>query len=110
MAALDVLVFTVPTGDTERTLAALFAVGAGHIGNYDSCAFVSPGRGQFRPLEGADPTIGQVGALEYVDENRVEVTFPRSLRGVVVAALVEAHPYEVPAYHVIENAASVRQL
>lgn len=103
--ALDVLVFTVPVDDTDSVLAALFASGAGKIGNYDSCAFVSPGRGQFRPLTGANPTIGSVGDLEYVEENRVEVTFARELRDRVLGAFFTAHPYEVPAFHVIENQA-----
>ena len=104
--ALDVLVFYVPVGDTEAVLAALFEAGAGCVGAYDSCAFVAPGVGQFRPLAGANPTIGRVGSLEKIAENRVELTFPRSLRGAVVARLREAHPYEEPAFHVLRNEAS----
>ena len=102
---LDVLVFSVPVPDTDHVLEELFRAGAGHIGNYDSCAFVAAGTGRFRPLEGADPAIGHVGDLEMVTENRVEVTFPRRLRATVVAALRRAHPYEEPAFHVLENAA-----
>lgn len=103
MSGLDVLVFYVPVADTEAVLAALFEAGAGRVGDYDSCAFVAPGRGQFRPLAGAVPTIGDVGELTYVDENRVELTFPRERRAHVVAALRSAHPYEEPAFHVLEN-------
>ena len=103
---LDVLVVYVPVAVTEDLLEALFAAGAGSIGDYDRCAFVTRGRGRFRPLSGADPTIGSVGADEHVEEDRVEVTFPRSLRVEVVAALRGAHPYEEPAFHVVENAAS----
>lgn len=105
MTTLDVLVFYVPVPDTDAVLTALFAAGAGRIGDYDSCAFIAPGTGQFRPLAGADPTIGAVGELEKVPENRVELTFPRSIRQQVVAALRNAHPYEEPAFHVLENAA-----
>lgn len=97
------LVFYVPVADTESVLEALFAAGAGHIGDYDSCAFVMEGRGQFRPLRGANPTLGNVGRLEYVRENRVEVTFPTGRRTDVVAALRGAHPYEEPAFHVVQN-------
>lgn len=100
---LDVLVFYVPLDDTEQVLAALFAVGAGAIGAYDSCAFITTGTGQFRPLAGADPTIGAVGQLTRVRENRVELTFPRRLRGTVIEALRSAHPYEEPAFHVLTN-------
>ncbi len=103
MAELDVLVFYVPVADTDGVLSALFAVGAGRIGDYDECAFVLEGRGQFRPLAGANPTLGQVGEREYVEENRVELTFPRPLRSAVVHALRDAHPYEEPAFHVLEN-------
>lgn len=98
---LDLLICYVPIPDTDRLLASLFAAGAGRFGNYDSCAFVAPGRGQFRPLTGANPTIGTVDELEYVAENRVEVAFLRSLRDEVVAALRRAHPYEEPAFHVV---------
>jgi hypothetical protein len=101
---LDVLVVYVPVPDTQRVLAALFAAGAGTIGDYRECAWVTEGTGQFRPLAGADPAIGTVGDLEMVAENRVEVVLPRDLRGRVVAALREAHPYEEPAFHVLETA------
>lgn len=100
---LDVLVFYVPIPDTDEVLQALFAVGAGTIGAYDCCAFVAPGVGQFRPLPGANPRIGEVGSLELVAENRVELTFPRRLRETVVTALRTAHPYEEPAFHVLVN-------
>ena len=101
---LDVLVFYVPVDDTDRVLAAVFAAGAGAIGNYRDCAFVATGTGQFRPVLGATPTIGDVGRLEHVAENRVELVLPRRLRGEVVAALRAAHPYEEPAFHVLESA------
>ncbi|MFV0428902.1 MAG: hypothetical protein ACK5KO_05715 [Arachnia sp.] len=103
MPALDVLVAYVPQPDTDRVLEALFVAGAGRLGNYDRCAFVAAGRGQFRPLAGADPAIGAVGALEYVAEDRVEVSFPRELGSQVVAVLLDAHPYETPAFHVLRT-------
>lgn len=101
---LDVLVFYSPVESTEDVLAAVFAAGAGAIGDYTRCAWFVEGTGQFRPGPGADPAVGAVGSLERVPEHRVEVTFPRG-RGVqVVAALRAAHPYEEPAFHVIETA------
>ncbi|MGA4670073.1 hypothetical protein ACPCG0_09795 [Propionibacteriaceae bacterium Y1923] len=103
---LDVLVFYVPVDDTAAVLGALFEAGAGHIGNYDRCAWFTAGTGQFRPLEGATPTIGEVDTVERVVENRVELTFPRPLRARVVAALRLAHPYEEPAFHVLANLAN----
>ncbi|MGO4598124.1 hypothetical protein [Terrabacter sp. 2RAF25] len=101
---LDVLVFYSPVESTEGVLAAVHAAGAGAIGDYRECAFVARGTGQFRPLAGATPSIGSVGDLERLAEDRVEVVLDRSLRGAVVAALRAAHPYEEPAFHVIETA------
>lgn len=101
---LDVLVFYVPVEQTDPVLAAVFAAGAGAVGDYRECAWVTQGTGQFRPLAGANPTLGTVGELERLPENRVELVLDRSLRGAVVAALRAAHPYEEPAFHLIEAA------
>lgn len=98
---MDVLVFYSPVESTEDVLAAVFAAGAGEIGDYTECAWFVEGTGQFRPGTGASPAIGAVGDLERLPEHRVEVTFPRDLRRKVVAALRAAHPYEEPAFHVI---------
>ena len=76
-------------------------VGAGAIGDYDSCTFTAPGEGRFRPLDGAHPTIGEVGRVESVEEVRIETVCPRHLRADAVAAMVAAHPYEEPAYDVV---------
>jgi hypothetical protein len=103
-SGVDVLVTYIPEADTDQVLAALFGAGAGSIGAYRECAFVSAGTGQFRPVEGADPAVGQVGQLERVAELRVELVLPRARRAEVVAALRAAHPYEEPAFHVLETA------
>jgi hypothetical protein len=79
--------------------------GAGRIGDYDFASFTSaPGEGRFRPLDGANPMIGTVGEIETVAEVRIEVVLARSLRGPVVRAMLAAHPYEEPAYDVVELA------
>ncbi len=102
--SLDVLVAYVPTTATETVLAAVFQAGAGAIGDYRECAWVVTGRGQFRPLVGAAPAVGEVGRLERVAEDRIEVVLSRRLRLEVIAALRAAHPYEEPAFHVIAAA------
>jgi dinuclear metal center YbgI/SA1388 family protein len=101
---LDKLTVYVPAADADALRAALAEAGAGRIGDYDHASFSSPGEGRFRPLDGATPTIGAVGEIETVDEVRIEVMLPRSRRTAVVAALVGAHPYEEPAYDVVELA------
>lgn len=101
----DKVVTTVPAGaDAERVRAALFAAGAGTQGDYTEAAFTVLGRGQFRPGVWAHPAIGTVGALEQVAEEQVQLVAPRALRRAVVAALLAAHPYEEPAYDVLELA------
>jgi dinuclear metal center YbgI/SA1388 family protein len=101
---LDKLVVFVPEADAERVRQAVTQAGAGHIGAYDSCTFSTLGEGRFRPLEGANPAIGQVGEVELVAEVRVESVYPRPLRRLVVEAMRGAHPYEEPAFDLIELA------
>jgi dinuclear metal center YbgI/SA1388 family protein len=101
---LDKLTVYVPAPEADRVRSALADAGAGRIGDYDQASFSTPGEGRFRPLEGAAPTIGAVGTPEVVDEVRVEVVLPRGRRTPVVAAMLTAHPYEEPAYDVVELA------
>lgn len=102
--ALDKIVVFVPVAATEAVLAAVGAAGAGRLGAYTDAAFVGAGTGRFRPGPAATPAVGTVGRLELVEEHRVEVIAPRADRAAVVAALRRAHPYEAPAFDVIELA------
>ena len=99
-ADLDKWVVFVPVEDAERVRVALFAAGAGQIGDYSCCSWSAAGTGQFLPLEGANPAIGRVGTVERVAEDRVEVIAPARLRPAVLAALRASHPYEEPAFDV----------
>ncbi len=100
----DKLVTFVPHEHADAVRRALTDAGAGAIGDYDRCTFTSSGEGRFRPLAGADPVLGRVGEVEVVAESRIEAVLPRRLRRQVVAALLEAHPYEQVAYDVQELA------
>ena len=95
------LVFFVPPSHLEDVKDAVFAAGAGKMGNYDQCAWQTLGVGQFRPLSGSDAFIGERGRLEEVEEYRVELVCADALIAGVVYALKRAHPYEEPAYEVI---------
>ena len=99
--AYDKIVVFAPADSAEAIRAALAEAGAGAIGDYDSCTFTAAGEGRFRPLDGAQPAIGEVGRVEVVDEVRIETVCPRHLRDEVVAAMVAAHPYEEAAYDVV---------
>ncbi|MGF6880927.1 dinuclear metal center YbgI/SA1388 family protein [Nocardia sp. GAS34] len=103
-AAVDLWSVNVPPADADAVLAALFAAGAGASGDYRECGWRMPGVEQFRPLPGAEPAIGTIGALERVSEERIEVVAPPSARAAMLAALRSAHPFEEPAYHVTERA------
>ncbi|MGH3563152.1 MAG: YqfO family protein, partial [Mycobacterium sp.] len=97
---LDKWVIYVPAEHAEAVRAGVFAAGAGEIGDYSQCSWSVAGTGQFLPRDGASPTIGRVGAVERVAEDRVEVVAPARARGLVWAALRAAHPYEEPAFDV----------
>lgn len=103
-AKLDQIVCFTPAGHTQSVVDAMAAAGAGEIGAYDRCHFRSAGTGSFRPGEIANPFIGAAGTVEEVVEDRVEMVLPRTRRPGVVAAMLAAHPYEEPAYHVLELA------
>ena len=94
-----------PEEHVESVKHAVFNEGAGRIGNYDQCCWQSLGQGQFCPLEGADPFLGRVDQLESLAEYRVELVCDDAFIRSAVAALIEAHPYEEPAYEVykLEN-------
>ncbi|PHX45130.1 NGG1p interacting factor NIF3 [Pseudomonas sp. NZIPFR-PS5] len=94
------LAFFVPQSHVEQVKNALFAVGAGRIGAYDRCSWQVLGHGQFRPLDGSQPFIGQAGEVEQVQEWKVELVVSDELIRQAVAAMKDSHPYEVPAYDV----------
>ncbi len=95
------LVVYIPESHLETVKDALFTAGAGRIGDYERCCFQTEGIGQFRPLANAQPFLGQVGEVEKVKEWRVEMVFAPSLREPVETALKAAHPYETPAYWIL---------
>ncbi|GAB3818556.1 Nif3-like dinuclear metal center hexameric protein [Kribbella italica] len=107
--AMDKLVVYVPVDETQAMIDALAAAGAGRIGDYDRAAWSTTGEGTFRPQRGANPTIGEVGAIEVVEESRVEMILPRHRRRAVVEAMRSTHSYEEPAYDVLELASTPSQ-
>ncbi|MGW8591683.1 Nif3-like dinuclear metal center hexameric protein [Dietzia sp. NPDC055877] len=100
---VDRWVVTVPEGDVDTLMQSVFAAGAGRMSGYTECSFSVAGTGRFRPGDGTDPTIGAVGEAEEVAELRVEFVAPPELRSVVRRAVIDGHPYEVPAMDVLVN-------
>ncbi|MRI34523.1 NGG1p interacting factor NIF3 [Endozoicomonas sp. OPT23] len=92
------LVFYVPASHIETVKEAVFAAGAGHYGNYDQCCWQVSGQNQFRPLDDSQPFIGQQGTTEAVEEFRVEMICQKASIRAAIDAMIQAHPYEEPAY------------
>src|SRR5438067_3581534 len=96
------LVFFVPREALDATREAVFAAGAGRIGDYARCSWYTAGTGTFLAGEGADPSVGRIGTEERVSELRVETVVPAAIANQVVDALCEAHPYEEVAFELYQ--------
>jgi dinuclear metal center YbgI/SA1388 family protein len=96
------LVVYVPADSLAKVSNAVFAAGAGAIGNYSNCSFGAEGTGTFRPLEGAKPAIGRKNRLEKVPETRFETIVPADKLDAVIEAMIKAHPYETPAFDIFK--------
>lgn len=92
------LVFFVPVNSADIVKAAVFSAGAGQYENYEQCAWEVLGTGQFKPVNAATPTLGELNQIERVDELRVECLCPDKKIHEVINALKQAHPYEAPAF------------
>ncbi len=97
---LKKLVTYVPIDQFENVREALYGIGCGHLGNYDSCGFAVGGMGSFRGLKGSNPTIGKVGELEQVEEIRLETLFVAGMEKIVIETLRDSHPYEEVAFDI----------
>lgn len=95
------LCFYVPVTHLESVKQALFAAGAGKIGNYDCCAWQVLGQGQFRPNHLAQPFLGQANQIEEVAEYKIEMICAKPYLKAAISALKQAHPYEEPAFDVL---------
>lgn len=91
----------VPHSHSEKVRAALFAAGAGNIGNYDQCSFNTEGYGTFRPLAGSNPSIGALMNQERVEETRLQFVYSLENERKILLAMFESHPYEEVAYDIL---------
>ena len=96
------LSFFVPETHVEEVKEALFKQGAGTIGDYDCCAWQVLGEGQFRPLQGSQPFLGERHQITKVTEYKVEMVCDKLLIEQVVKTLLHTHPYQQPAYEVYQ--------
>ena len=92
------LVVFVPEEAVDAVRDALFAAGAGRIGDYERCSWYAAGTGTFFGGERTSPAIGEAGREERVRELRLETVYPADREREIVEALRTAHPYEEPAF------------
>lgn len=92
------LVTYVPDSHADLVRNALFNIGAGHIGDYDSCSYNVKGQGTFRAGENTNPYCGEIGELHTESEVRIEMILPVYKQSEALRALIAVHPYEEPAY------------
>ena len=93
----------VPLAHVEQVKSAVFSEGAGRFSGYQSCCWETSGRGQFEPLEGANPYIGAQNTLSCEEEVKLEFFCDAACIRAVIASMKAAHPYEVPAYLVVQH-------
>lgn len=96
------LVTFVPASHTNDVISALHATGAGTCGNYDCCSFRHEGTGSFRANKDCNPYVGNRGEIHEEKENRIEIILKPELKSSVISALLKSHPYEEPAFDIIE--------
>lgn len=94
------IVVTVPLNHADKLRAAIGNAGGGKIGDYSFCSFTVKGTGRFKPGDDAHPFVGEVGKLDEVDEERIEITCEKDVAPAVVKAIRENHPYEEPVIDV----------
>ena len=91
----------VPVEFAENVRSAIFNAGGGHISNYSECSFNTAGQGTFKPGEATNPFTGKRGIRHTEDEIKMEMIFPAWQQKAILAAMVDAHPYEEVAYDVV---------
>lgn len=90
-----------PVESVDEIIEALASAHAGEIGKYDHCTSVHQVQGSYRPLEGANPAVGEVGKLLVGSEYKIEVNCREDLLVEAIQAVRNVHPYEEPVINVI---------
>ncbi len=96
-----VIVF-VPEDRVDEVSNAMFAAGAGKIGEYEKCSYRSNGQGTFIGTSKSNPAVGTKENFETVNEIRFETIVESWKLNSVIKALITAHPYQEPAYDIYQ--------
>lgn len=95
------IIVTIPVENLDDVRNAICEAGAGIIGNYTDCSITTKCIGTFKPIEGANPYIGEKNKLEFVQEEKLEVRCSIDKVKEVISKLREVHPYEEPGIDII---------
>lgn len=98
---LKIIVFC-PKSDIEKLITAMTDAGAGTIGKYSGCAFVTKGIGYWKPEKGANPTVGKVEEVSYEEQYRLEMVCAEDRKLHVITAIKKAHSYETPEINIVQ--------
>lgn len=93
---------TVPESHTDILIDEMSKAGAGIVGNYTHCAFITKGLGNYKPSESANPFIGEIGKINREPEDKVEMILPKNKLDDVIKVIKKVHPYETPTIDVVE--------
>jgi len=96
------IVTSIPENYTKDFLEAIGDAGAGIIGNYTHCSFTIKGIGRSLPTEGANPTIGEIGKLEEINEDRIEFSCDKDILDKIIGVIKSVHPYEEPVIDIYQ--------
>jgi len=97
---LSYITLLTPKGSEKQIEEAIFSEGAGQIGNYDNCRFLLKGEGSFRPMKGANPSIGSLSKREFVQEVQLSFIFESYKKNNILKAIKKSHPYEEISYQI----------
>ena len=92
----------IPKENVENFKDQLNQLGLAKEGNYEYCFFESAGKGQFKPVGEANPYLGQLDSIEYVDEIKLEFMISENEKQITEQAIINYHPYETPVYDFIK--------
>ena len=97
---LSKIEFYTPKKYKEKILKKLFQLGAGRIGNYNSCSFQTLGKGTYIPEKKSKPLIGSLNKLESVNEVKIELIYQNNIEDELIKNLKQVHPYDQVAFFI----------
>ena len=90
----------IPLSHLNKVAETIHQAGGGIIGEYSHCSFRTKGTGTFKGSAKSNPSVGNKGKTEFVEEVKLEVLVDDWKLGQVINSMKIAHPYEEVAYDI----------